>query len=362
MNENEPNNYFVRLWVRSTDAINRLAALYHPKNLRQKGLWWSAGLLAMTVIFIFCLLGWYWSKEPETIDVRSSAVTAAETGQQQLVVGYTFTNTLLELSDRLLYKRGGYLTNDKTPPGIFLDNIPNWEFGVLVMLRDAAAALRNHLSRSQTQSIEDKELAIAEPQFNINNNSWIFPSTESEYEKGRKAIMAYLSRLASAEQKNAQFFARADNLRRYLEVIEQRLGSLSQRLSASVGQIRINTDLAGDSAATQSSDTPGSIMVKTPWLELDDVFYEARGATWALYHILQAVEIDFREILRKKNALVSLRQIIRELEATQNSTLSPVILNGGGFGLFSNYSLTMANYIARANAAIIDLRELLQQG
>ena len=42
--------------------------------------------------------------------------------------------------------------------------------------------------------------------------------------------------------------------------------------------------------------------------------------------------------------------------------MSPVILNGGGFGLVTNYSLVMASYISRANAAVIDLRNLLSQG
>jgi hypothetical protein len=39
-----------------------------------------------------------------------------------------------------------------------------------------------------------------------------------------------------------------------------------------------------------------------------------------------------------------------------------MVLNGSQFGLFANHSLMLANYIARANAAIIDLRNLLQQG
>jgi hypothetical protein len=39
-----------------------------------------------------------------------------------------------------------------------------------------------------------------------------------------------------------------------------------------------------------------------------------------------------------------------------------MILNGSGFGLWANHSLVMANYISRANAALIDLRELLAQG
>ncbi len=59
---------------------------------------------------------------------------------------------------------------------------------------------------------------------------------------------------------------------------------------------------------------------------------------------------------------MSLRQIIRDLDEALQSTFSPVILNGSGFGIFANYSLTMAKYIARANAAVTDLKNLLQQG
>ncbi len=67
-------------------------------------------------------------------------------------------------------------------------------------------------------------------------------------------------------------------------------------------------------------------------------------------------------MLEKKNATVSLRQIIRELEGTQEPMWSPVVLNGTGFGLVANHSLVMASYISRANAALIDLRELLSRG
>ena len=103
-------------------------------------------------------------------------------------------------------------------------------------------------------------------------------------------------------------------------------------------------------------------LTSPPWTELDDVFYEARGTTWALIHLLKAVEIDFKEVLEKKNALVSLQQIIRELEGTQDTLWSPLILNGGGFGFLANHSLVMASYVSRANAALIDLRSLLEQG
>ncbi len=67
-------------------------------------------------------------------------------------------------------------------------------------------------------------------------------------------------------------------------------------------------------------------------------------------------------MLKDKNAIVSLDQIIRELQNTQNTIWSPMILNGTGFGPMGNHSLVMASYISRANAAIGDLRNLLRQG
>ena len=54
--------------------------------------------------------------------------------------------------------------------------------------------------------------------------------------------------------------------------------------------------------------------------------------------------------------------MVRELEATQETVWSPLILNGDGFGMLANHSLVMANYVSRANAALIDLRKLLQEG
>jgi hypothetical protein len=129
-----------------------------------------------------------------------------------------------------------------------------------------------------------------------------------------------------------------------------------------VGRSRLNTDLAGDSAAQQSTPSPAEMDIKTPWTQIDDVFYEARGSSWAIIQFLKAAEVDFADVLAKKNATVSLRQIIRELEGTQDPMWSPVLLNGSGFGPLANHSLVMASYISRANAALIDLRALLAQG
>jgi hypothetical protein len=230
------------------------------------------------------------------------------------------------------------------------------------MSRDLALAMRKDFGRSQSQSVANPSLEKAQPNLNNANNKWILPSSEGKYYEAIEQLTTYRDNLADENATNNQFYARADNLRDYLKQVEKRLGSMSQTLSASVGTEVINTNLAGDASAKKSSAELNIMMNRTSWFQLDDKFYEARGACWALLHFLKAVETDFAEVLLKKNATVSLQQIIRELEATQEAVFSPVILNGDGFGLLANHSLVMANYISRANAALIELSELLNQG
>jgi hypothetical protein len=340
-----------RTWFRIWDSITGVFG----------GSIWIKSIFTLLCLYLLIALGlgFYWSNEPDELNVSEYSQTAPG---QTPVVGSGTTGALIFITSTLLDKPGGFINNDRTPPGIWLDNIKRWEFGVLVQARDLSRALREDFSRSQSQSTEEPNLAKAEPLISFNNNSWIFPASESEYRKSLELTQVYLSRLQDPNQKDAQFYARADNLNAWLKNVSTRLGSLSQRLSASVGQRRLNTDLSGNSEAVTSTPVDNDTEIKTSWFKIDDVFYEARGTAWALIHILKGIEQDFGPTLDKKNARVSLRQIIRELEATQNTIWSPMILNGTEFGFLANHSLVMASYISRANAAIIDLRELLAQG
>ena len=322
---------------------------------------WIA-LIVVAVFLLFWLIGWYWSFAPATYDVNKRVAQQTSVANPANIAGYTLTSTMIEVSETLLDKPGGYLSNDVIPPGVFLDNMPSFEFGVLEMIRDLALSMRKDFSRSQSQSIENPYLTKAHPKFNMDHRSWMFPSSESSYRDGITLLKQYRDALADPQIGDCQFYTRADNLREWLKQVEKRLGSYSQRLSASVGSARLNTDLAGEAKAKQSTYNGQQRVVKTRWWKLDNNFYDARGATWALLHFLKAAEIEFADVLEDKNALVSLQQIIRELEATQQTVYSPMILNGSGFGMLANHSLVMANYISRANAALIELSELLNLG
>lgn len=162
------------------------------------------------------------------------------------------------------------------------------------------------------------------------------------------------------------------------EVISQysnKLGSLSQRLSSSIPSIRENIDISNDPAAEKScpenyvSLVAGACVmndrqyiVKTPWTKVDDIFFQARGQVYAMYHLMNALKYDFEKVIKDKNAEASFDQILRDLEATQQEINTIFIMNSTGFGMFTNHSLIISNYISRANAAMIDLVDLLKKG
>ena len=155
-------------------------------------------------------------------------------------------------------------------------------------------------------------------------------------------------------KKPGHFYSRADNLWVYMEVVIKRLGDLSTRLNAQ-----------SERYERQFAKKPGkkrAAVGRTAWIDIDDIFWEARGGSWALLHILKAIKYDFRLILLDKRAMKTVEIMIHEMENALSPVLSPLILNGDGYGLFANYSLAMANYISRANAAALDLRDVMNRG
>ncbi len=331
-----------------------MSASDFSQEAETKGFAWFFGVITAIIIVVIIALGGYWSIEPRQFDVIVEAKERQALDQtEDLHVGYVYANTLAHIAETLLHKSGGYITNDVGPPGLILDNITSWEYGVLVMLRDGASALRNHLARSQSQSAEDPDLAIAEPYFYYEHNSWALPSSEAEYQKGIDALHDYMVRLSDPTHKNpGHFYSRADNLWQYVEIIIKRLGGISTKLSASTDRYEAYDIQLEKSAAIS----------QTSWLELDNVFWEARGSCWALLHILKAIKYDFNLILEDKRAMDTVDIMIHEMENALAPITSPMILNGDGYGIFANYSLAMASYVSRANAAALDLRDVMNRG
>lgn len=301
------------------------------------------GLLlpALFLLFIIAQLtfAWLWSREPRPFPVVAAQPAAAP--------GVVLAQTLVRVSTILTDKSGGYLYNDLLPPGVLLDNMPSWELGVLHQMRDMTRVMHRDLGLSP-RMVEDADLADADAAFSGDEKAWAFPSSESEYRRGAAAVNSYALRLAGG--KDARFLVRDAYLIQWLSVVEGGLDGLSARLNSSLP----------DHPVLIGRRTP--VLEPTSWWRVDNVFYESRGSAWALMHLLKAVEIDFGPELERRQALLSLRAAIHELEATQQALWSPVILNGSGFGVFANHSLVMANYLSRARTDLADVRMLLQTG
>ncbi|MGH8493800.1 MAG: DUF2333 family protein [Moraxellaceae bacterium] len=314
------------------------------QDLRERWGLNEQGLLLPALFLLFvitqCFLAWSWSREP-----RPFAVTA---GRPAPAPGVVMARTLADVSATLTGKKGGYLHNDLLPPGVLLDNMPSWELGALRQVRDMTRVMHRDLGLSP-RMVEDADLADADAAFSGGESAWAFPSTESELKRGTAAVRSYALRLNGG--RDARFLVRDAYLVQWLSAVEGGLDGLSARLNASLPDHPV---LAGRH--------PGSLqsLEQTSWWRVDNVFYEARGSAWALMHLLKAVEIDFGPELARRQALLSLRAAIHELEATQQTVWSPVILNGSGFAVFANHSLVMANYLNRARTDLADVRMLLQ--
>src|SRR5690606_31279331 len=126
-----------------------------PMSRRRAFLWRAISVLLALLILLVLALMWWWDHEPERFDVVKTAEQHAAQHHHRVVPGSVTTATLIEVSRVLLEKRGGYLANDVLPPGVIMDNVPNWEKGVVLQIRDLALSMRNDFARSQSQSVED---------------------------------------------------------------------------------------------------------------------------------------------------------------------------------------------------------------
>lgn len=313
---------------------------------RERWLPGDQGSVWLVVIPLFLLvqaaLGWYWSREPEPFQV-----VVAEPGASR--PGVLLATTLARVVDTLTDKHGGYLHNDLLPPGVLLDDIPAWEIGVLHQARDLSRALHRDMGMSPARLVEDVDLAQAEAALNVSPDSWVFPAAEREFGKGGEALHRYARRLEAG--KEAAFSVRQSHLLRWMADVDGRLALLTARLNAALPDHPVIVGAGGEMA-----ESP-----RTPAWQVDNAFYEARGSAWALMHLLRAVEVEFAPVLEREGAQLSLRAAIHELEATQQTVWSPIILNGSGFGLFANHSLVMANYLGRARANLDEVRALLRE-
>ena len=99
-----------------------------PRNGLGKLLAFVLGLYLIVVL----ILGMYWSIAPAPFNVKEKAQALAAAEGGTVVRGSVTMGALIGVMETLLDKPGGFTHNDRFPPGVWLDNMPNWEYGVLI--------------------------------------------------------------------------------------------------------------------------------------------------------------------------------------------------------------------------------------
>ena len=322
---------------------------------------------------VFCMLigasVLYYSQQPREFDLQTAiSEKGIRMGHFESLdtapAGYLTAAVAADIVSRILEKPGGYMGNDISPLSVFMDNTPSWEKGALGISRDYVAALRNHFARGGTQSKESPLLAEAEIALSFDSGRWAIPSSESAYREAVAKIDQFTSLMTSSNNLHTAIYRRPDNLNGWLSIVENRLGDHVLRLRSSIGKTTLGPYLSELEAANIGAEGSGSqiITIRTPGGEIDNVFYEARGASWALLHFFKAVRHDFQAVISEKGAEEAMHRIISELSACQRPMKSPIVLNGEEFGFLPNHSLILSAHLAKALLGIKDLRTIIDQG
>ena len=305
--------------------------------------WVWKPLLGLVVVYLVVTLalGAWWSLTPDDFNVQQAsaeqrgrlgadASKAAPPDTSPAGRGAVIVATQMTLLDTLLDKPGGYLRNDMLPPGLWLDNMPAWELGVLKQARSEADTLAEKGTR------EEGALKEAQERLDGDSQDWLYPSTEHRIAKARDAYAVVLNDL---NQQHDALPAEGDVPAYWLSRVARRLDDLTYRLLASVADPEAMRELEVD-----VEQLPG----RTPWYRVDDIFFEARGQAWALEHLLAAMDADYGDVVTAADAEPLVERLQAELKQAQRTLWSPVVLNGTGFGIFANHSLMMAAYTQRA--------------
>ncbi len=228
-------------------------------------------------------------------------------------------------------------------PGVILDNMPNYQQGIIQALRRFTLEMTDQIGRGRGSSQADADLERARSLLNYSSDVWvwdlnvsIWPTAPSDqqYLAARDALLKYNGRLAAG---TAVFDRRADNLLATLDRIAKDLGSASAALEQQV------------------EEHSGA------WLdfEADDRFYRTKGELYAYALLLRELGKDFEAILAERGLQKLWGEMLGNLLAA--AELHPwVVVNGApdSQALPSHLS-AQGFFLLRARSQMFEIADIL---
>ncbi|GIK97562.1 MAG: hypothetical protein BroJett029_17710 [Alphaproteobacteria bacterium] len=301
----------------------------------RRGLFW-AGLVLLAAILLYYPIGMIWLHQIDD-DVEFFAPVQVPEGGSRAV---GLAAALIERE----VDQNAWVANDPFfLPGWALDNMPNYQQGIVSALSRFAIEMTDQMGRSRGSSRADPDLDKAAGLLKYPGTIWLFdPSTswaptassESQYRAARQALLSYNRRLVAGQ---AVYDRRADNLLATIERMAADLGSASAVVDQHIEQ------------------TGGA------WLDFkaDDIFYNTKGRIYAYGLLLRELGADFAAVIDE-----------REMRAVWDQTvdtflfaaeLQPwVVSNGSADGMvLPNHLLAQGFYLLRARTQLRELANIL---
>jgi hypothetical protein len=229
-------------------------------------------------------------------------------------------------------------------PGYGLDNMPNFQQGVVTAMFRFTSELRDGIARTRGSSAEDAEAKAAAGYLSYPGDVWIFnpqvswwaptAPSEKQYGEGMRALRRYNQRLADGE---ATFETRADNLQTMIDRFTSDIGSSSATIARHL-----------EERSGWMPDFTG-----------DDLFYANKGRLYAYYLLMRALQVDFQKVIAEKDLGNAWRLTLDSLR--EAATLQPwVILNGSPDSQFLPSHLSAQGfYLLRARTQLKEITNIL---
>lgn len=238
-----------------------------------------------------------------------------------------------------------WIANDPVfMPGYMLDNMPNFQQGIMTALFRFTSELRDEIARTRGSSSEDPDAKAAAGYLSYPPDVWIYDPkvswwaptapSEKQYGQGMRSLRQFNQRLADGE---SRFETRADNLQTLIDRFTSDIGSASATISRHVEEQSTN------------------------WLDFqaDDVFYATKGRLYAYYLLMRGMQEDFAEVISEKGLGNAWRLTMKSMK--EAATLQPwVVMNGSPDSQFRPSHLTAQGfYLLRARTQLKEISNIL---
>ncbi len=297
---------------------------------------WSAVAVILGLIGLYYLIGGLWIHEVDA-DPDLGPVIVNEAGSEAVAMAAALIER--EVDDN------GWVANDPFfLPGAVLDNMANFQQGLVYALSRFVIEMSDQLGRARGSSQVDPALDRATGLLRYPGDIWLFDfstslaptaSSEEQYRAAQRALADYNQRLAAGE---AVFDRRADNLLRTIDRIAADLGSSSAIIAEHLHE-------------------------QGGWLidfDADEIFYTTKGRLYGYYMVLDALGRDFDQVIDTVGVAVVWQEMLDSLRAAVE--LSPLMIVSGDpdSQLLPSHLASQGFFLLRARTQMREISDVLR--